>query len=99
MPPAQTVLAMERPRFARFNDDVGPVLAQVLRVSGFAVLESDSDVPGARRLSYVVSAWDDGVSVRVRLDSYSISRWYNRRSDGLVAVAPFTVKAGVGHGR
>lgn len=100
LPAAQTVIVIERPRFAAIRDDVGPVLVQTLRVGGFAVMDADASrpIPGARRLSYVISSWQDGVSVRVQLDGYVISRWYVRTAGGLVATSPFTVREALSHG-
>ena len=95
-PPARTAVALELPKFARWRDPVAPVLAESLRRGGFGVMETDSGVavPAyAKRVSYAVTAWPDGVSVSIDVDGVVASRWYVRSpSGGLLAQSPFAVR-------
>lgn len=95
-PPAQTIIAIDLPRLARWRDPVAPVLAESLRRSGFAVMESDTGVAvpvNAHLVSYAVSAWPDGLSVQITMDGTIASRWYVRGAGGgLIAVSPFAVR-------
>lgn len=95
MPAAKTTLVVQMPAFAALRDPLAPELTYSLRVAGFAVVEPGTGVApitGARYLTYNVAAWDDGVSLRMQLDSLVISRWYTRNGGMLSPASPFSVR-------
>lgn len=92
LPAASSTVILDRLSDEQSGNALTPVFAEGLRQAGFAVAASAAAPPGAHRIRYLVTPFENGTLVRLTIDGTDAARHFVRSNAGLQARGPFMVR-------
>ncbi len=92
LPAASSTVVLDPLPTHQSGDPVAPAFAEGLRRVGFAVAASEAAPPGAHRIRYLVTPFENGTLVRLTIDATDATRHFVRSDAGLQARGPFMVR-------